>query len=98
RDHDEIRDVNVVIAEDFLRCSLVLAKDKSGRAATGERHALHLQERRDVLVESAVVLELIREIENHIRPEALHLLPEQIEVVKDGEMLRRMTECAEVGE
>src|SRR6202040_3849145 len=54
--------------------------------------------RSDVLVEAAVVLELVGEIENHIGREGLQFLPEQIEIVKDGEMLRRVAELTERGQ
>src|SRR5438067_5626390 len=89
--------MNVVVTESFLRRSLVLAKNQPGGAAAGEWHSLHLKKRRDVLVESAVVLELVRQVENDVRRETLHFLAEQIEVVEDGEVLGRMSERAEGG-
>ena len=98
RDDHEVRHVDAMIAEDLFRDALVLAQDEPGRAAAGERHALHLEKRNDVLIEPAVVLELVGQIENHIRREALQLLPEQIEIVEDGEMLGRVAELAERGE
>ena len=60
-----------------------------------KRHALHLEKGNDVLVEAAVVLELIREVEENVRREGLQLLPEQIEIVENGEMFRGVTEGAE---
>ena len=79
-----------MVAEDFLRDALVLAKDETGRAAARERHAVHFEKRNDVLVERAVVLELVGQIENDVGLEALQLLAQQIEVVEDGEMLCRV--------
>ena len=56
---------------------------------------LHLEKRNNVLVEPAVVLELIGQIENDVGGEGFQFLPEQIEIVEDGEMLRRVTQLAE---
>src|SRR5437868_611912 len=94
-DDDEVWNVDVVVTKDFLRRSLVLAKDQPGGAAAGEWHSLHLKKRRDVLIESAVVLELVRQVKNDVRRETLHFLAEQIEVIEDGEVLGRMSERAE---
>ena len=98
RDDDEVRHVNAMIAENFFRDALVFAKDQTGRAATGKGHALHFEKRNDVLVEPAVVLELVGQIENHVGREAFQFLPEQIEIVEDGEMLRGVAERAERGQ
>ena len=76
----------------------MLAERQSGRAAAGERHAVHFEERNDVLVEGAVVLELVGEIENDVRLEALELLAEQIEVVEDREVLGGVAEFGQRGE
>ena len=95
RDDDEVRGVDAMIAEDFFRDALVLAQNETGRPAAGKGHALHLENGDDVLVESAVVLELVGEVEKNVRRERFQLLPEQIEIVEDGEMLRRVTERAE---
>ena len=73
----------------------MFAKDETGRAATGKGHALHFEEGNDVLVEPAVVLELVGQIENHVGREGFQLLPQQIEIVEDGEMLRGVAEGAE---
>ena len=83
---DEIRHVNTVIMQNFFRDALVFAENKTGRAATGEGHALHFEEGNDVLIEAAVILELIGQIENHVRLEGCQLLPQQIEIIKNGEM------------
>ncbi len=76
----------------------MLAKRETGRAATGKGHALHFEKRNDVLIEAAVVLELVGEVEKDIGREGLQFLPEQIEIVEDGEMLRRVAERAERGQ
>ena len=73
----------------------MFAKDETGRPAAGKGHVLHLEKRNNVLVEPAVVLELVGEIENDVGREGFQFLPEQIEIVEDGEMLRRITEGAE---
>src|SRR5262245_53931423 len=69
RNDHEIRHVNTVVMENFLRNALVFAKNQAGGAATSKGHVLHLQERNNILVESAVVLKLIRQIKNYIRLE-----------------------------
>ena len=98
RDDDEIRNVNAMIAENLFRDAFVFAKSQTGRAATGEGHALHFEEGNDVLIERAVVLELVGQIENHVRREAFQFLPQQIEIIEDGEMLRGVAERAECGQ
>src|SRR5207244_4844373 len=67
RDDDEIRDVDAMIMQNFLRDALVFAENQTGRAATGKGDALHFQKGNDVLIEPAVILELIRQIKNHVR-------------------------------
>src|SRR5207248_7371286 len=59
RNDDEVRNVNAMIMQNFLRNAFVLAKNETGRAATGEGHALHFEKRNNVLVEPAVILELV---------------------------------------
>ena len=76
----------------------MLAKDETGRPAAGKGHALHLEKGNNVLVEPAVVFELVGEIENDVRRKAFQFLPEQIEVVEDGEMLGRIAKRAERGQ
>ena len=73
----------------------MFAECETGGTATGERQPLHFEKRNDVLIERAIVFELISEIENHVRLEALHLLLQEIEIVEDREMLGRMTETAQ---
>ena len=73
----------------------MLAKRKTGRTATGEGHAVHFEERNDVLVEGAIVFELIRQVENDIRLEAFQLLPQQIEIVENRLVLRRVAKFTE---
>ena len=48
-----------------------------------------------MLIERAVVLELIRQVENHVRLERLQLLLQHVEVVEDGKMLRGVAELAQ---
>ena len=67
------------------------------RAAAREGHAVELEERDDVLVEGAVVLELVREVEDHVRLEALQLLAQQVEVVKNGDMPGRVPQTPQGG-
>ena len=88
----------MMIAENFFRDPLVLAQDESSRATASEGHALHFEKRHDVLVEPAVVLELVGEIEKNIGREAFQLLPDEIEVVEDGQMLRGVAQLTERGE
>src|SRR5439155_4623022 len=86
RDDDEVRNVDAVIMQNFFRDAFVFAKNESGRAATGEGDALHFEKGNDVLVEPAVVFELVGEIKNYIRRKVFQFLPHQIEVIKNGEM------------
>src|SRR6266496_734904 len=72
RDDDEVRRRDSVMPEDFFRDAFVLAKSETSRAATGKRHALHLEQRNDVLVESRIVFELLDQVEKNVRLEAFH--------------------------
>ena len=96
-DH-EIRRVDAVVAEDFLGDALVLAERQARGAAAGERDAVHREKRHDVLVEGPVVPELVGQVEDHVRAEGLQLLPQEIEVVEDGQMLVGIAELAQGGE
>jgi hypothetical protein len=86
-----------MIVENLFRDALVLAKSKTGGAAAGKGEALHFEKGNDVLVESGVVLELFDEVEKNIGRERLQFLPEKIDIVENGEMLRRVAERAERG-
>ncbi len=92
RNNDKGRRVNPVIAKNFFGNALVLAQSQPGAAATGERHSLHREKRNDVLIEGAIIFELIGEIENDVRLETLQFLAEQIQIVKDGKMFDGMAE------
>ena len=83
--------------QNLFRNALVLAKGKTGRAATGKGQALHLEKRNNVLVESGVVPELFDQVEKNIGRARLQFLPEKIDIVEDREMFRRVTERAERG-
>ena len=76
----------------------MFAKRQPGRAAAGERHALHFEKRNNVLVEFGLVLELVDQIEKDIGREGLQFLPQQIEIVEDGQMLRCVAQRAERGQ
>ena len=56
---------------------------------------MQFKERYDVLVEGAVVLELVSEVEDDIRREGQEFLSQQIEVVEDGEVFGDVTELAQ---
>src|SRR5689334_4391150 len=84
-----------MVMQNFLRDALVFAENETSRAATCKRHSLHFQEGNDVLVEPAVVLELIGQIKNHVRLEDCQFLSEQIEIIENGEMFLSMTEGAQ---
>ena len=56
---------------------------------------MHFEEGDDVLVERAVVLELVGQVENHVGLEALQLLRQQVQVVENREVFRGVTEVAE---
>ena len=66
----------------------MLAKKKTGRAAAGERHALHFKKRNDVLIEPTIIFELIGEIEDNAGAERGEFLLQKIEIVEYCEMLR----------
>ena len=97
----EIRHANPVIAEDLFRDPLVLAERQAGGAAPGERNALQFEKRGDVLVEGAVVFELVGQVEDDVRLELLDLLPDQIRVVEDrqvfGRAIQRLQSRQQVG-
>src|SRR5438270_1795020 len=95
RNDDEVRNVDAVIMQNFFRDAFVFAKNESGRAATGEGDALHFEKGNDVLVEPAVILELVGEIKNYVGREVIQFLPDQIEVIKNGEVFCGVTERAE---
>jgi hypothetical protein len=80
-------DTNAMITEDFLGDALVFGEEQSGGPATGERDADEFEERDDVLIEPAVVAELIGEIEHNIRLEPVDLVAEDLGIVEDCLML-----------
>ena len=51
-----------------------------------------------MLIEAAIIFELVGQIENDVRVEAFQLLPEQIEVIEYGEMLGWMSQRAQSSE
>ena len=59
---------------------------------------MKFEKRRDVLIEGAIVLKLICKVEDEIGCEALQLLPQQIEIVEDGEVFHHVTEFGKGGE
>ena len=73
----------------------MFAKGQPGRAAAGERQALHLQKRNNVLVEFRLVPELFDQIEEDIGRERLQFLPQQIDIIIDRQMLRSVAQSAE---
>jgi hypothetical protein len=97
-DHGKLGHVNPVIAEDFFGDAFVFAEGEAGGAASGERHALHFEERHDVLIEGAVVLKLVGQVENHVRLEALEFLAQEIQVIKNGQVLHGVTQLLEGGQ
>src|SRR5687767_15919597 len=84
-----------MVSQNLLRNSLVTAKHHSGRAATGERNPVHSQEGGDVLVEAAVIFELVGEIEDHVWLERLQLLAQHVEIIENSEVLDPMAEFAQ---
>ena len=95
RNDDEVRNVDAVIMQNLFRDAFVFAKNETGRAATGEGDALHFEKGNYVLVEPAVVLELIRQIEYYVGGEVFEFLPHQIEIIENGEVFCGVTERAE---
>src|SRR5437667_3929528 len=89
--------MDAVIVENLFRDALVLAKRETGRAAAGKGQVLHFEKGNDVLVESGIVPELFDKVEKNIRRECLEFLPQKIDIIKDGEMLRRVSKRAERG-
>src|SRR5258706_7748577 len=94
----EIGHVDAVVAEDLFRDAFAFAQSQAGGAAPGERQALQREERGDILIERAIIPELVGKIKNHIRLECLQLLAEQIEVIVDREVLRGMAKLFERGQ
>src|SRR5437867_9188360 len=89
--------MDAVIVENLFRAALVLAERETGRAAAGKGQVLHFEKGNDVLVESGIVLELFDQVEKNIGREGLQFLPEKIDIVKNGKMLRGVAERAECG-
>jgi hypothetical protein len=75
----------------------VLAKGKTGRAASSEGETLHLEKRDDVLIESGIVPELFDQVEKNVRSEGLQFLAHKIDIVINGKMLGRVTDFNERG-
>jgi hypothetical protein len=98
RDDSKFRHVDAMVAENLFRDGLVFAERETGGAAAGERDAVHFKERNDVLIERAVVFELVGEVEHDVRLETIELLAQQIEVVEDREVFDRVAEFGERGE
>src|SRR4029079_2561414 len=73
-DDDKIRHANTMIMQNFFRDAFVFAKNEPGRAATGKGHTLHFEKGNDVLIESAVILELVGQIKNYVGREGFQFL------------------------
>src|SRR5437667_8701967 len=97
RNDHEVRHMDAVIVENLFRDTLVLAKSKTSRATAGKGKVLHFEKGNDVLIESGIVLELFDQVEKNIGREGFQFLPEKIDIVKNGEMLRRVAKRAERG-
>src|SRR5438046_3200186 len=95
RNDDEVRNVDAVIMQNLFRDAFVFAKNETGRAATGEGDALHFEKGNYVLVEPAVVLELVGEIKNYVGREVIQFLPDQIAVINSGELFCGVAEGAD---
>src|SRR6476660_10299584 len=76
RDDDEIGNANAMIMQNFFRDAFVFAKNQTGRAATSEGHTLHFEKGNDVLIEPAVILELVGQIKNYVGREGFQFLPQ----------------------
>src|SRR5207244_8174475 len=92
-----VRHMVAVIVENLFRHTLVLAKSKTSLATAGKGQVLHFEKGNDVLIESGIVLELFDQVEKNIGREGFQFLPEKIDIVKNGEMLRRVAKRAERG-
>jgi hypothetical protein len=87
-----------MVAKNLFGNALVFAQRQPGRTAAGIRRALHIEKRSDGLVVGAIVLKLVREIEDHVRAEYLQLLAQQVEVVEKRQVLVGMAELVECRE
>ncbi len=74
---------------------LCFTKRQAGRAAPSKRQVLHFEKRNNVLIEPGLVLELLDEIEKNVRRKRLQFLPNQIDVIVDGEVFRSVTESTQ---
>ena len=92
-----MRRADSVMGENFFRDPFVFAKGEPGRTATGERRALHLEQRNDVLVEAGIVFELLDQVEKNLWLKRFHFLPDKIDIVVNREMLRGVTDLVERG-
>ena len=70
----------------------MFAQGQASRAAAGERHVLKFEKRNDVLVEGAVVLELVGQVKDEIGLKRPHFLPDEAGVIKDRQVFGGATE------
>ena len=83
--------------QNFFGNAFVLAKRQTSRTAAGERQVLHFEKRNNVLIETRLVFELLDEVEKNVGREGLQFLPDQIDIIINGEVFRRVTELTERG-
>jgi hypothetical protein len=94
-DGDEFGCVDAVIAENFFGDGFVFTKSKSAGATACKRHIVHGPKGDNILVEAAVVFELVGEVEDDVGLELLDFLLDEIEVVEDGEVFGGIAELGE---
>ena len=95
RDGDEFGCVDAMIAENFFGDGFVFAEREAAGAATGKGRFVRGEERDDVLVEGAVVFELVSEVKDDVGLKFLDFLLNQVEVIEDDEVFSLMAEFSE---
>jgi hypothetical protein len=83
----EVGDADAVIAEYFFGDALVFGEEEAGGTAAGEGYADEFEERGDVLIEPAVIAELVGEVEDDVGFETVEFIAEDVSIVEDGLVL-----------
>ena len=67
RKHGELRHRDAVIMQELLRQRLAARDDHAARIASGIRHLQQLEVAHDILVEDHLAVELLQQVEHHVR-------------------------------
>ena len=94
RDH-ESRQANAMVGQHLLGERFVFAQKKSVGSGAGVAHFHQLQQRRDVGLMRAVVMEGFGQVEDHVRRAGLELFDDRRDVVENSQRLDLVAEALE---